>query len=91
MSQIRYHLLISGRVQGVCFRYYTRREALKNSLTGWVRNLPDGRVEALLEGERAAVDATILWCRKGPEMARVDEIEIEEQAVTGKFTNFTIR
>lgn len=91
MPLIRRHLLITGRVQGVCFRYYTRQTALKSGVTGWVRNLPDGRVEALIEGEEQAVTATLTWCRSGPELARVDRIVIEEQAVTGEFGTFSIR
>ncbi len=91
MSQVCRYLLISGQVQGVCFRHYTRQTALKNGVSGWVRNLPDGRVEALFEGDEQAVNTTVDWCRSGPEWARVDRVEIEDRAVTGKFTNFTIR
>jgi len=91
MPCIRRRLLISGRVQGVCFRHYTRQAALKKNLTGWVRNLADGRVEAELEGEKEAVDATIAWCRKGPNMAQVDKIEIKEQEPKRDSTDFKIR
>ncbi|MCF6178743.1 MAG: acylphosphatase [Geopsychrobacter sp.] len=85
------HLLISGRVQGVCFRHYTRQEALKNGVHGWVKNLPDGRVEALLEGPKTAVAATIAWCQQGPEAAQVDRVDIEDPKRDEKFTSFTIR
>jgi acylphosphatase len=91
MTLIRRHLLISGRVQGVCFRYYTRKTALSNGVTGWVRNLPDGRVEAEVEGEKIAVERTIVWCQSGPEMAQVDHIEVEEREVRGEGQDFTIR
>ena len=91
MSHICRHLFISGRVQGVSFRYYTRQAARKNGVTGWVRNLPDGRVEALLEGEHPAVEATLAWCYQGPELSRVDAIEIEERAYSGTFESFSIR
>ena len=90
MSLIRRHLVISGRVQGVCFRYYTRQTAKKNDVTGWVRNLPDGRVEALIEGEEPAVAATLNWCRQGPDLARVDQIDMSELPATGEFADFRI-
>lgn len=90
MSLIRRHLLISGRVQGVCFRYYTRQAAQNNGVTGWVRNLPDGRVEAVFEGAEQAVTATLNWCRQGPEHARVDQIDICELPATGEFSDFQI-
>ncbi len=69
-------LLISGRVQGVAFRAYTEREAGSLGVKGWVRNLPDGRVEAHLEGDPSAVEKMIEWCRRGPSHARVTGVEI---------------
>ena len=71
------HLLIRGRVQGVWFRESMRREAERLGVTGWVRNTPDGAVEAVAQGPAEAVDALIEWARSGPPMARVDGIEIE--------------
>ena len=91
MTLIRQHLFITGRVQGVCFRYFTRQEALKNGVGGWVRNLPDGRVEALIEGADLAVKATVAWCHTGPDLGRVDQIVIEEQEFIGEFETFKIR
>lgn len=91
MSKICRQLLISGRVQGVCFRHYTRKTALLHGVTGWVRNLPDGRVEAWFEGEEPAIEATLKWCHQGPEMARVDEVRIEKRPASGEFTDFSIR
>ena len=91
MSLICRHLLISGRVQGVCFRHFTCQTARKNNVTGWVRNLADGRVEAVLEGEKEAVEATIAWCRKGPEMANVDQVIIEERVFKGDSKSFSVR
>jgi acylphosphatase len=91
MPAISRHVLISGRVQGVSFRYFTRRQAIGNGVTGWVRNLPDGRVEAVLEGESQAVAATLAWCHHGPEISRVDLVEIEEREYTGSFKDFSIR
>jgi acylphosphatase len=70
-------LLIQGRVQGVWFRESMRREAERLGVTGWVRNTPDGEVEAVVQGPAEAVDALIEWARSGPPMARVDGIEIE--------------
>ena len=64
-------------MQGVWFRESCRREALAAGVTGWVRNLSDGRVEAVLEGPPAAVDGVVSWCRQGPDAARVDGVEIE--------------
>ena len=86
----RVHVYISGRVQGVCFRAMTQRTALNLKLTGWVRNMDDGRVEALLEGEDAAVDQMISWCHSGPPLARVDDVIIEDEPYTGKFQSFRI-
>ena len=71
------HLLIQGRVQGVWFRESMRREAERLGVTGWVRNTPDGAVEAVVQGPDEAVDALIEWARSGPPMARVDGIKIE--------------
>jgi len=71
------HVWVSGRVQGVFFRDTTRRRALELGLSGWVRNLPDGRVEALFCGPRAACEAALAFVRSGPPPARVDGVEIE--------------
>jgi acylphosphatase len=74
MGLARVHLLVSGLVQGVAFRASTVQEARRLGLRGWVRNLPDGRVEAEAEGERAALEALAAWCRRGPPAARVDQV-----------------
>ena len=71
---------MSGRVQGVWFRESTRRRAEELGVTGWVRNLPDGRVEACFEGATAAVEAAMAFVRRGPPLARVDEASVEEDA-----------
>lgn len=76
MSEKRVHVIISGRVQAVGFRASCQREAVALGLTGWVRNRWDGSVEALFEGEAAAVDAMLDWCREGPPMAYVAGVEI---------------
>ena len=75
----RIRLLISGRVQGVCFRAYARDEARRLGLTGWVRNLPDGRVEALAQGAPAELRTFQAWCQHGPSHARVREVEVVEE------------
>lgn len=83
-------VLISGRVQGVGYRYFTQKQALELGLGGWVRNLADGRVEAMVEGKRLQVEAIVQWCHTGPIAAKVDEIEIEEQPLQ-RFEQFSIR
>lgn len=72
---------ISGRVQGVWFRQSTRERAEELGLSGWVRNLPDGCVEALLSGEESAINAALAFLREGPPMARVDEVQIEDRSM----------
>lgn len=74
----RTRVVVSGRVQGVWFRESTRRRAEELGLAGWVRNLPDGRVEALFEGPADAVEAALAFVRQGPPLARVDEARVEE-------------
>lgn len=72
----RAHVFVSGRVQGVFFRATCREEAQDAGVNGWVRNLPDGRVEAVFEGEDAAVERMVAWCRKGPAGARVTGVDL---------------
>ena len=81
MEQV--HLKISGRVQGVFFRANTQKEAARLKLKGWVRNLPDGGVEAVAEGPPESLDAFVAWCRRGPELARVDDVEVSRGAASG--------
>lgn len=87
----RMHVFISGRVQGVFFRADTQRAAVGLSLTGWVRNVPDGRVEAVFEGEDTNVDKMLAWCHHGPPAARVNEVIINEEPYRGKFKHFDIK
>ena len=87
----RLHVHISGRVQGVFFRAETQHAAVGFNLNGWVRNMADGRVEALLEGEGKSVDKMLEWCRKGPPAAQVENVSITEEPYTGEFNNFTIK
>lgn len=86
----RVNLLISGRVQGVFFRASTLAKARKLSLDGWVKNLADGRVEIMAQGERAMLTQFVDWCRQGPAKARVDRIEIIELAADDGLSSFTI-
>jgi acylphosphatase len=80
---MRTQVWISGRVQGVFFRYRTAEIARSEGLAGWVRNLPDGRVEAVFEGPKEAVDRLVAWCRRGPEGAQVEEIRAQPEEPEG--------
>ena len=84
-------LLISGRVQGVGFRYFTQDMAWREGLTGWVRNLADGRVEAYLEGEADAVTRAERAIRQGPRGARVDDVQVDAQEPSGRYAEFEVR
>lgn len=88
--KVRAHVFVSGRVQGVFFRSETRRKARRYNVTGWVRNLYDGRVEAVFEGEKEDVEKLVEFCRRGPSGARVTKIEIIPETYTGEFENFRI-
>jgi acylphosphatase len=79
----RVHVFISGQVQGVGFRWFCRDEALRRRLAGFVKNLPDGRVEAAFEGAPAAVDGMVDWCGTGPDYAKVDEVDAREESPAG--------
>jgi len=89
-EQARLHVRIEGRVQGVFFRASTRNEAVRRGLTGWVRNLPDGRVEAVFEGSRSRLEGMLAWCRQGPRYAYVDHVEVDWQSYQGAFHDFRI-
>jgi acylphosphatase len=87
----RVHVWIDGRVQGVFFRAYMRDMANKEGVNGWVRNLPDGRVEAVFEGEADAVDKMIAWCHRGSPLSRVDDVIVQEEIFQDEFSTFIIR
>lgn len=91
MAKVRVHVYVSGWVQGVFFRSETQEKAVRHNVTGWVRNLPDGRVEAVFEGEKDQVDALIEFCRRGPPGARVTNFEASWESYTGEFKGFKIR
>jgi len=88
---VRVHVLISGKVQGVCFRMETDRAARNFNVFGWVRNRPDGSVEAVFEGDRANVERMLSWCRQGPPLSRVDHLDVRWEIYSGKHTEFGIR
>jgi acylphosphatase len=83
LNVARTHVFVSGDVQGVFFRYETRERARAHGLAGWVRNIPDGRVEAVFEGAQEAVQAMVDWCRQGPSGARVTEVEVADEEPEG--------
>ncbi|MDZ7772157.1 MAG: acylphosphatase [Balneolaceae bacterium] len=87
----RVHVHISGRVQGVGFRHFTRVNAKELDLGGWVMNLPDGRVEAVFQGGEQAVDTIVERCRRGPRSARVSTVEVEEEAPDPEMASFDVR
>lgn len=89
--KVRAHVFVSGRVQGVFFRHETRREAKMRGVKGWVRNLPDGRVEAVFEGEEEAVKQLIEFCKHGPPGAKVTSLEVKWEGYIGEFKDFEIR
>lgn len=88
--KVRAHVFIRGRVQGVFFRSEIRREATRRGVTGWVRNLFDGRVEAVFEGEEAGVKSVIEFCRKGPPHAKVAGMSVDLQDYVGEFESFEV-
>lgn len=87
----RVRVFVKGKVQGVFFRAYTQRAAREFQVKGWVRNLPDGRVEALFEGNKTQVDAMIAWCGRGPSRAIVENLDAAEEPYLGEFKDFLIR
>lgn len=91
MTTARAHVFISGRVQGVNFRHYTRQQALKTGVRGWIRNLWDGRVEAVFEGDEDKVQRMVDWCHSGPPAAQVDGVEVAWQSPAGNVEGFEIR
>lgn len=82
-ATVRAHVWIQGRVQGVGYRISTYETATRMNLAGWVRNLRDGRVEAVFEGEQAQVTAMIQWCHSGPPAAHVTEVQVEYEPPQG--------
>lgn len=85
------HTRIHGRVQGVGFRYATHREAERLGLTGWVRNCPDGTVEARFAGDRSTLESMLAWCNEGPALARVTDVEAEWIDGEADYDSFAVR
>jgi acylphosphatase len=91
MANAQARVIFSGRVQGVFFRAFTRDVASLLGLSGWVKNLHDGSVEAVFEGEKELVEDAIKRCRKGPPGARVEEALVEWKPFSGEFRGFSVR
>jgi acylphosphatase len=85
------HMKIYGRVQGVWFRASTREQAQRLGVSGWVRNNPDGAVEALAQGSIKAVDELLQWCRQGPPGAYVERVDVEETIPLDEIKGFSVR
>ncbi len=87
---VRAEIVVKGRVQGVFFRASAQQEGLQLGLTGEVRNLPDGSVEAIVEGEKRAVDDFVDWCRRGPPSAEVEDVQVKLRPPRDEFRTFTV-
>ena len=90
MKRQRVHLLVSGKVQGVFFRQALKVIAKKNNVSGWVRNLIDKRVEAMLEGDSKSVNLVIEWAKIGPANSHVDDIEVSNEEFKNEFSTFEV-
>ena len=88
---IRAHVIISGDVQGVSFRYYAREKANSLGIKGWVRNLPSEEVEAVFEGFEDGIKEMVEWCKKGPWLAKVNNVRVEFSDYKGEFERFEVR
>ena len=89
-KKTRAYVFVSGRVQGVYFRQNTKHVATRHRVTGWVRNLPDGRVEAVFEGDEMDVNEVIEWCHVGPPKSTVQDVSVKFQKYTGEFSGFIV-
>ncbi|MFB5597801.1 acylphosphatase [Candidatus Nitrosopumilus sediminis] len=90
MSNYRVRLFVTGKVQGVFFRQSLKVMAKKNNVFGWVKNLKDGRVEAILEGNEENVSRLVEWAHGGPANARVEDVDIRNEKFTGEFSKFDV-
>jgi acylphosphatase len=90
MKRVKARVRIEGLVQGVFYRYSTQQKAQELGVNGWVRNLRDGSVECLMEGERDTVNALIRWCHHGPPGARVEKVQTQWEEYTGDVQGFSI-
>ena len=90
MTNQRVRVFVKGKVQGVFFRQALKVKAKQSSVYGWVKNLQDGRVEALLEGKDENVNVLVEWCHGGPANARVEDVEIRNEEYSNEFSNFEV-
>ncbi len=90
MVKQRLRLFVKGKVQGVFFRQALKVMAKTHNVSGWVKNLKNGRVEAILEGEDLDVSSMVEWCHRGPANARVEDIEIRNEKYKGEFSKFEV-
>jgi acylphosphatase len=89
-SQARLRIFIKGKVQGVFYRQTAQEEATRLGLKGFVKNLPNGDVEAVAEGAEPELEAFVTWCRRGPPMARVSDVQVQREAVSEEFSTFRV-
>lgn len=89
-KKIRVRVFITGKVQGVYFRQNTKQMATRHKVAGWVRNLDDGSVEAVFEGDEVNVSEVIEWCHVGPPKAQVDDVHVKFEKYTGEFADFNV-
>jgi acylphosphatase len=89
-DRVRVRVFVGGRVQGVAYRFFAEKYASRLDISGWVRNLPDGRVEVLAEGPESGVQAFLARLEEGPSLARVDSFEVRKEPATGEFPDFRI-
>jgi len=87
---VKAHVFIEGMVQGIFYRMWTREQAQKLGLAGWVRNLEDGRVEAVFEGPKDKIEKMVKKCHKGPQLAGIEHIDVNCEEATGEFSTFEI-
>jgi acylphosphatase len=90
MSNQRIRIIVTGKVQGVFFRQSLKIKAKQNEIFGWVKNLKDGRVEAILEGDEEKINRIIEWAHGGPANARVEDVEIQNEKFNGEFSKFDV-
>jgi len=90
MDTVKAHVYVQGRVQGVFYRDWTLRQARALGLTGWVKNLSDGKVEAIFEGSKSAVEQVIEKCKEGPKLAKVEHTDIIWESPTSEFSSFEV-
>ncbi len=90
MSDKRIRVFVTGKVQGVFFRQALKVKAKQNNVLGWVKNLADGRVEAVMEGNEENLDVLVEWCHGGPANARVEDVEIRNEKFSNEFSKFDV-